>query len=197
MSMSCSFDLKEYALGESSREEVRRIEAHAAECGGCRDEIARLQLTRTALLELRDEEPPRRIAFVSDKVFEPRWYMRLWHSAPQLGFVAAAMLACAILVHGFIARPAVATAPASAAVDMKRIERELASRVGEAVAKAVADSEARQQKRTAELLDAAEKKYELDRRATLVAVSEQTRLLEKQMANMYVTANNLGVRTGE
>ena len=194
--MSCSFDLKEYALGESSREEARRVEAHLADCGACRDEVARLQLTRGALLALADEEPPRRIAFVSDKVFEPRWYQRLWNSAPQLGFIAAAMLACAILVHAF-ARPATPVPAAVAdtrAVD-QRIEREVAARVNATiettVAKAVADSEARQKKHTVELLQAADERHELDRRATLAALSEQTRILQKQVANMYVFANNL------
>ena len=194
--MTCPFDLKEYALGESSREQARGIEAHLADCGACRDEVARLQLTRGALLALADEEPPRRIAFVSDKVFEPRWYHRLWNSAPQLGFIAAAMLACAILVHAFArpAPPAPAAVADTIAVD-QHIERDVAARVNAAletaVAKAVADSEARQQKRTAELLKAADERHELDRRATLAALSEQTRILQKQVANMYVFANNL------
>ena len=195
--MTCSFDLKEFALGESSLEEERRIQAHLADCSACRDEVARLQLTQTALLALRDEEPPRRIAFVSDKVFEPRWYQWLWNSAPQLGFLAAAMLACAILVHAF-ARPVVSPSPAPIAattVDPKAIEREVTARVSDAVAKAVADSEVRQQKRTVELMQAAEQRYEMDRRATLAAFSEQARILQKQVANMYVTANNL--RAGE
>jgi anti-sigma factor RsiW len=193
----CPFDLKEYALGESPREEALRIEAHLGECGACREEVARLQLTGGALLTLADEEPPRRIAFVSDRVFEPRWYHRLWNSAPRLGFIAAAMLACAILVHAF-ARPPAAPFPVAAAdaqtID-QRIEREVTARVntavGTAVAKAVADSEARQQKRTAELLKAADERYELDRRATLTAFSEQTRIVQKQLANIYMQANNL------
>jgi hypothetical protein len=73
----------------------------------------------------------------------------------------------------------------------------VAGRLNDAVAKAVAESESRQQKRTAELLAATGQKYELDRRATLVAVTEQNRMVQKQLANMYVTANNLGIRTGE
>jgi anti-sigma factor RsiW len=175
--MTCSFDLKEYVLGESPREEARRIEAHAAACEVCRDEIARLQLTRGALLGLRDEEPPRRIAFVSDRVFEPRWYRRLWNSGPHLGFAAAAMLACAILVHAFALRAAPAQPPPPV------------------VATAPVDTKARQREQTAELLQAAEHRYEIDRRATIAAFSEQNRLLQKQVASMYVTANNL--RAGE
>jgi anti-sigma factor RsiW len=188
--MTCSFDLREYVLGESSRAEAGRIEAHASECGACRDEIARLQITLGALSAIRDEEPPRRIAFVSDRVFEPRWYQRLWNSGPRLGFLAAAMLACAILVHAFHQAP-VPPPAAVATVDTRAVEQAVSQRLTEAVTKAVADSEARQQKHTAELLQASEQRHELDRRATLAAFSEQTRLLQKQVANMYVTANNL------
>jgi anti-sigma factor RsiW len=196
--MSCSFDLKEYVLGEAPRAQAREIRAHLDACRDCRDEVARLELTQAALLALREEEVPRRIAFVSDKVFEPRWYQKLWHSAPQLGFVAAAMLAGAILVHAF-ARPAVAPPVSSAAVDTRaineRIDREVNARldaaVSAAVTKAVADSEARQGKKTVELLQAADRKHELDRRATLEALSAQTKLFQVQMSNMYVAANNL------
>lgn len=198
--MTCSFDLKEYALGESSREDAARIEAHVPHCEGCREELARLQLTQSTLLALREEEMPRRIAFVSDKVFEPRWYQRLWNSGPQLGFIAASLVACAILVHAFAARPA---APPAASLDVaaieQRVERELSARwetaLQSAVARAVADSEARQERKTAELLEAAERRNELDRRATIEAFTEQTRLLQKQVSSMYITAHNM--RSGE
>ncbi len=192
--MTCSLDLKEYVFEEGPAAERARVEAHAAGCTACRDEIARLRLTQTSLLAVRDEEPPRRIAFVSDKVFEPRWYQRVWNSGPQLGFAAAALLACAILIHSYRA-PAPAPQTAVVQVDTTVIEREVSARVTAAVTKAVADSEARQQKRTVELLQAAGQRYEFDRRATIAAFSEQTRLLQKQVANMYVTANNL--RAGE
>jgi anti-sigma factor RsiW len=200
--MTCSFDLKEYALGEASREDAARIESHVPQCDGCREELARLQLTHTTLLALRDEELPRRIAFVSDKVFEPGWFQRLWNSGPRLGFLAAALLAFAILVHGFAIRPA--TSPAAvAAIDTQAIEQRIAREVSArldaavqtAVTEAVADSEARQQKKTAELLQAAERRTELDRRATIEAFTEQTRLLQKQVSSMYITAHNM--RSGE
>lgn len=196
--MTCSFDVKEYALGESSMEDARRLEAHLEDCGACRDELARMRMTQTALLAVGDEEPPRRIAFVSDKVFEPRWYQRVWNSAPQLGFLAAVMLACAIFVHA-LAGSSVGPAPpprtVAAVVDTSAIEREVTARLHDAVTKAVAESEARQQKHTLELLKTAEQRYELDRRATLAAFAEQARIIQRQVANMYVTANNL--RAGE
>src|SRR5947209_5761289 len=103
--MGCSpFDLKDYFFGELSVADRRSVDHHVASCVACRDELETLQLTQTALLSVRDEEPPRRIAFVSDKVFEPKWWQTLW-TGPKVGFASAAMLSFAILAHGFIAAP--------------------------------------------------------------------------------------------
>jgi hypothetical protein len=83
----------------------REAEAHAAVCPNCREELAALRLTLDALSTLREEEIPRRIAFVSDQIFEPRWYRRAFRSLWSPNFAAACVLAGAILVHAF-ARPA-------------------------------------------------------------------------------------------
>jgi len=72
---------------------------------------------------MREEEMPRRIAFVSDKVFEPRW----WQMFLRPSFAAALILAAAILVHAY-ARPDAAA---------------LQARIDQSVAKAVADTEQR------------------------------------------------------
>jgi len=190
--MSCeSIDLKEYFFGEASLEDRRLAEGHLSACGTCRDELSRLQLTQAALGSLRDEELPRRIAFVSDKVFEPRWYRRLWRSGPQLGFIGAGLLSCAILVHAFV-QPAVPAAPMVTAVaDQATIDRAVAERVEQAVVKAVADIEARQRKKTVEMLQAADRKHDLDRRATLEAISAQTSLIMRMQGRDYAVANNL------
>lgn len=198
--MSCSsFDIKEYFAGEPAGDNRRRFEKHLAECQECREELARLQLTQASLLALREEEIPRRIAFVSDKVFEPRWYQRFWNSGPKLGFVAASLLACAILVHAFVkppAPPALAPSPSmDAAAIEARIQRETTARVDEAVAKAVAASEERQQRKTAELLNAMERRFEHERQIELATYSGQLALLQKQINRDFMLANNL--RTGE
>jgi anti-sigma factor RsiW len=110
--MSCeSYDWKAYALGELDRPARIEAESHAAACPGCRDELATLRLTLDTLSTLREEEIPRRIAFVSDKVFEPRWWQRLF--SPN--FAAACVIAAAILVHAF-ARPGVSDAQIQAQV---------------------------------------------------------------------------------
>ncbi len=198
--MSCSLlDIKEYFAGEAAADDRRRIEKHLADCNDCREELARLQLTQASLLALREEEIPRRIAFVSDKVFEPRWYQRIWNSGPKLAFVAASLLACAIVVHGFV-RPAVPS-PAAPAPSMDadaleaRIQRQTAARVDEAVAKAVAASEERQQRKTAELLKTMERRFEHERQIEVATYSGQLGLLQKQINRDFMLANNL--RTAE
>jgi hypothetical protein len=115
---------------------VRRdADAHAAACADCREELAAVRMTLNALSTLRDEEIPRRIAFVSDKVFEPRWWQRFWN--PNLA--AACVIAAAILVHAF-ARPAESPARVQAEIDA-------------AVNKAVAEVEARHAEQTERIFE--------------------------------------------
>jgi len=144
MSTNCQqCDWKAYALGELDGNARREAEAHAATCAACREELATLRLTLDAMATLRDEEMPRRIAFVSDKVFEPKWYQRLWSPT----FAGASVLAVAILMHGF-ARPA-------GAVDQAQIQ----AQVDQAVTKAVAEVDARNREQMLEVMSAYEILY--------------------------------------
>jgi anti-sigma factor RsiW len=104
--MTCeTYDWKSYVLGEMDSPGPREAEAHAAVCPNCREELATLRLTLDTLSTLREEEIPRRIAFVSDQIFEPRWYVRAFRGLWSPNFAAACVIAGAILVHAF-ARPA-------------------------------------------------------------------------------------------
>jgi len=85
--------LRDYHLEELNADQRRQVESHVSVCGSCREELDRLRLTRQALLRLPEEEMPRRIAFVSDKVFEPAWYARWWAALPRLGFALAVLAA--------------------------------------------------------------------------------------------------------
>lgn len=137
--MSCSsFDWKAYALRELDNNDRRQAEAHAATCPNCREELATLRLTLDALSTLHEEEMPRRIAFVSDKVFEPRW----WQIFRRPSFAAACVIAAAILVHAFV-RPPLAVDPA-----------ELQARIDQAVAKSVTVVEQRHAEQMADVLAA-------------------------------------------
>lgn len=133
--MSCaSYDWKAYALGELEQPSRLEADSHAAACAECREELAAVRMTLNALSTVRDEEIPRRIAFVSDKVFEPRWWQKFWN--PNLA--AACVIAAAILVHAF-ARPAESPARVQAEIDA-------------AVNKAVAEVEVRHAEQTERIL---------------------------------------------
>jgi anti-sigma factor RsiW len=141
----CSkLDWKGYALGELDKNARAEAEAHAATCQNCREELASTRLTLDALSTLHEEEVPRRIAFVSDKVFEPRWWQSLFNPLSWNPTVAAAfVVAAAILVHAY-SRPSASPA-------------EIQARVDQAVTKAVADSEQRQTQQLEEVLSYVEK----------------------------------------
>jgi anti-sigma factor RsiW len=187
--MSCSLsdlnlDLKAYALGEVTRREQSAVEDHVRACQSCREELDRLNLTRSALASLEDEEVPRRIAFVSDQVFEPRWWQTMWRSGPAMGFASAALLAAAILLHGF-ARPVVV----DAAQIERRVETQVSARLDAAVVKAVNQAQAKQAADFAQVLDATEKRFESQRQADLATVRQAAEYYEKQMARWVVASN--------
>jgi anti-sigma factor RsiW len=182
--MSCAIDLKAYVVGEVTEREKLAVEDHIRACRVCHDELDRLNFTRSALASLEDEEPPRRIAFVSDRVFEPRWWQTMWHSGPAMGFASAALLSLAILTHGF-ARP-VTQAP-NPSVDTVQIQRT----VDAAVTKAVNESQAKQSAEFAKVLNATEARFELQRQSDLATVQQAAEYYQKQMAR-FVVANNEG-----
>lgn len=192
--MNCSqHDLKGYILGELPAAECGPLEAHLKGCLDCREEVERLRLTRTALDSLPEEEIPRRIAFVSDKVFEPRGWAWLWNSAPRLVFASATLLALAIVVHAFV-RPAPLAVPVAvntAAVEA-RVESEVAKRLQASLAKAAAESEARQARQVAELLAAAGLRMDRQRQADLVSMEETLSVLQKRWSALQRASYDAG-----
>ena len=188
--MSCSsVDLKSYFLGELKAPERAGVEKHLAACGECREEMNRLDATRTALVALADEEPPQRIAFVSDKIFEPRWFERIWQSGPVMGFASAAVLAAAILVHAY-ARPA--AAPVDTAQMEQRIEQQVSARVGAEVTKAVAAVESRQDERVAQAVATAEKRFDAQYRGALADARQAADYYRDQNARFLVASTRSG-----
>ena len=191
--MNCSSeDLKGYFLGELALRDKASVEEHVRACQNCREELDRLKVTQTALLALEEEEVPQRIAFVSDKVFEPRWYETIWRSGPAMGFASAVILAAAILLHGY-ARPGSAP-PVTATVDTaqieQRIEREVGARLDTVVQKAVSDAQAKQAAEFAKVLDASETRFETRRKADLATIQQAAEYYEKQMNRWLVASND-------
>ncbi len=189
--MSCSpFDLRDYVFGELDSAQARSVEMHGRQCAACADELAQLRITETALFSLRDEEMPRRIAFVSDQVITPhiweaRWWQAWWNSAPRLGFASAALLSMAILAHALIQRPVAPTAPAvvTAQVDQSLIDQ----RVAAAVAKAVANLDAQQQTRLASTVQQVEKRYSALRQEDLMTLEASFNLNNQKQKARYAS----------
>jgi anti-sigma factor RsiW len=202
--MSCSpFDLRDYFLKELTNPQQLQVEAHVHTCAACREELARLGATEAALFCLRDEEIPQRIAFVSDKVFEPspvrRWLTDFWGSTARLGFASAAVLSVAIAFSAWQRTPApapgpVAVVPTAATAQASTLTPEqIDQRVQEAVTKAVAQVAARfaEENRTqlAEYRQTAE-----DARKQLILASAE---LDKTQLRKQISRTALMVRPDE
>jgi anti-sigma factor RsiW len=178
--MSCpEIDVKDYFFGELPEAQRASAERHLAACSDCAAELEQLQGIRGTLMTLRDEEPPRRIGFVSDKIFEPspfrRWLSSFWLSGARLGFASAAMLSVALLVFSARQQP-------------KVIERrvEVASTqqvdVQAVVAQAVNAAMAEQDKKNRAIQVAYERKRKDERREMAIMLSDYTENLEKRYA---------------
>lgn len=188
--MSCSpFDLRDYFLQELDAPQRRLVESHVKTCSGCRVELDRLQLTESALLTLREEEIPQRIAFVSDPVFEPspvrRFFSDFWGSTARLGFGSAVMLSAALVVFAFH-RPAPAPGPMialqPAGVTRIGTDADIRPIIDAAVAKAVGDLEVRQTEKTKQLVA----EVEQTRQRLQLAAEEFTRSQKRSNSAMVV-----------
>ncbi len=178
--MSCLPDkVKDYFFGELNEDERAGFRAHLDQCRACREEFERLRLTQAALRSVPDEDPPRRTAFVSDRVFEPSWWRRLWQSGPRLGFASAAVLAMAIVIHAAW-RPAAPAAVDQAAIEA-RISAEVERRLQPAIQAAAAEIEARQARKTAEIVQAVRKDFEFQLQADRLAIQDALRHVERKL----------------
>lgn len=181
-------DLKAYFFGELPEDERRRVAAHLETDAAARAELARLEATQSMLGFVQDEELPRRIAFVSDKVFEPTWWQRFWASGAQLGFASAALLALAVVSHGWLSRPIVQ--PLTATVDAAVVRAVVAEEMGKRVQAPVAQSTdaATTSKLIAVALKEVERRAELDRAADRLTIEENFNLLRRLISRDQVAS---------
>jgi anti-sigma factor RsiW len=178
--------LRDYAFDELPPDERRAMEQHLAACGDCALELDQLRVTTAALRTLPDREIPQRIAFVSDRVFQPSWFARFWSSGAQLGFASACVLAVAMVASAwhFTAAPRPAEIRASTqTVGVSTHE------IDAAVAKAVAQVRAKIASEDAKLIQAAVETSAQKERAVnrneLVALEESYMVLQKRLGTTY------------
>jgi hypothetical protein len=150
-----------------------------------------LRVTEAALFALREEEIPQRIGFVSDKIFEPspwrRWWAALWGSTARLAFASAAMLSIAILVAALRPAGQIALRPGASQVVKAISDTEIQTRIDTAVAKAVAQVDARQTEKTKQLL------ADLDSaRQRLLLAAEEWDYSQRRANAIRISASNYG-----
>jgi len=191
-------DLRDYAFDELAAESRHSLEQHLADCPACAVELDRLRLTTAALRLLPDREIPQRIAFVSDKIFEPspvrRWLDGFWNSGARLGFASACVLAAALVVSAWH-RPAAVSDVTPAIVRTAAVPADLSEQIDAAVAKAVGQIHEEDARTLKAALDESERKHEQERRALVVAMGENLDFMQKRLSTMTMLASSdLGVR---
>lgn len=196
--MTCEVDIKAYALGEASAAERKTVEGHLAGCGSCRAELEALGVVRAALMTVSDEEPPRRIAFVSDKIFEPKWWQRPFGGMNWAQMLAPAALA-AVAAFAVVKTQAPAVAPQISQTEVeRRVADAVAERVGVAVKEAIAQSDARNEARTAQLVQATERKLRTEHgramNETVAMMEANFEMLQKRQAKYLRASAELGAR---
>jgi len=182
-----SENLRDYAFDELPAGERLAVEQHLAACGECSLELDRLRLTAAALRALPDREIPQRIAFVSDKVFEPSLAARLWNSAARLGFASACVLAAALVVLAYHRPMQTVAVPAPVSLN-----QDVSRQVNEAVAKAAAQIRIEDAKMTEAALAEHDKQY----RAQMVDMEESLIVLQKHFNNYTMLASSDVPRSG-
>lgn len=194
--MSCSpFDIREYVFGELEAAQAKAVESHARTCPMCAGELERFRATEMALLSLHDEEMPRRIAFVSDAVVEPRFWQAPWwsNSAPRLGFASAAMIAASILVHALYQPQAAPPSPAAPLAVRQEVDPVvLQEHVRKAVAEALGGLEAEQQVRLAKAIKHVEERYAIARQEDLLNLEASFNLYSQKQKRRYVSMMQQG-----
>lgn len=171
--------LRDYAFDELPTPERATMERHIAACESCDSELRAIQLTTATLRAIPDREVPQRIAFVSDKIFEPspvaRFFRGFFTSGAQLGFASACLLAGAIIFSAMHRPVEVRTIVATAT------NQDVSQQIDQAVKKAVAQIREEDSRLTQTALASAETRHREEHKALLVSMQETVDVMQKRM----------------
>jgi hypothetical protein len=159
--------LRDYAFDELPAGERPGMEQHIAVCHDCAAELDQLRVTTAVLRVLPDREIPQRIAFVSDKVFQPSPLARLfggfWNSASRLGFASACVLALALVVSAYVRPAPVASHEVRTIVQTPDVSKQIDAAVAQAIAKI--------RQEDTQMLAASDVKHEKQQRMLMEAIT--------------------------
>lgn len=174
--------LRDYAFDELPLAERPAMERHIAACSACDSELRAIQLTTVALRAIPDREIPQRIAFVSDKIFEPSPMARFVQNffGGQLGFASACLLAGAIIFS------ATRFSSAGRPVEIRTVvttasNEEVSRQIEVAVQKAVARVREEDSRLAQTALAAAEIRHKEEHRNLLTSMQESMDVMQKRM----------------
>lgn len=184
--------LRDYFFDEMPAGERAAMEAQLAASPELRAELRQLEMTATALRMLPDQEPPRRIAFVSDKVLAPSWSSRAarWMFGAGPVLASAALSALAVF---WVMTNRTAPVPSPSVVTRTQVTQD-PGKVEALIRDAVAQSELRSTEKTKLLLADAERRHELERQQLLLNVQDTLNYWQKKMNVMQVASVDLGAR---
>ncbi len=188
------YDLRDYYFDALPPEAACQVREHLPQCPACAAELEQWTATTLALRALPDEEIPRRIAFVSDKIFQPsagaRWFQSFWASGARLGASAAMLLAGAILVHAY-RQPAIVRVvelrPAVASTNTAADRAAMQTAVNQAVAAAVSAAETRYDAKLRRVIAENEKQ----KRDTMDRVATVLDSMDRRNRVLTVASNSL------
>ena len=167
--------IRDYAFDEIDAAGRSAVERHLPQCAECRAELDQLRLTTAALRVLPDVEIPQRIAFVSDKVFEPSRWSR-WFTGARLGFASALIMAVALVTVVYRQPVVTPVTVAGGGPSADAITRQ----IDDAVKTAVAQVREEDMRMTRAALELSDKRHVAEHRALLTAVEENLTVLEKR-----------------
>jgi anti-sigma factor RsiW len=177
--------VRDYAFDELAPNERKSMEQHLGQCVSCAAELDSIRLTTAALRVLPDVEVPRRIAFVSDKVFEKSWLAGLWNSAARLGFASACVLAAGLSFAAYHRQPEIRTVVQTASVSQATID----AAVNKAVALAVDKAHAEDVRMTKTALDAVDARY-AKQQSLMIAMYEGVDYQRKQRNTLAILSSD-------
>ena len=184
-------ELHDYFFGEIDAAAQAALEQRLADSPALREDLRRLEMTTTALRSLPGEEPPQRIAFVSDKVFQPSWGARVRGWMASAGPVLASAALSGLVVFTVMDRRA-PIAPAIKTIEVVKAPSQNAGEVRALIASAVSAAEARSVEKTRALLAEADRRHDLERKQLLLDVQDTVTYMQKKMNVMQVASADFG-----
>jgi hypothetical protein len=162
------------AAGDRAR---REMEQHLVGCGLCATELDQLRVTTAALRALPEQEVPRRIAFVSDKIFNPSPLARFLAALPKYAALAVAAVALVVAVQ----RPAPEVVKVVTTASGADVSKQIDEAVGKAVSQVRAEVKAEDARITTAALAEAEVKHEREHRMLVAAMEQSIEVMQKRM----------------